>query len=94
MMLNILPGSYLVPFVYYWFNHYSWYWVIFHVACEYWLPMAISRTTLAAHACNPSYSGGRDQGDHSSKPSQANSLWDPSWKNTHMTKGLVEWLKV
>jgi hypothetical protein len=23
---------------------------------------------LVAHACNPSYSGGRDQEDHSSKP--------------------------
>jgi hypothetical protein len=29
-----------------------------------------------AHACNPSYSGGRDQEDHSSKP--ANSLQDPT----------------
>jgi hypothetical protein len=25
------------------------------------------------HACNPSYSGGRDQEDHGSKPAQANS---------------------
>jgi hypothetical protein len=33
------------------------------------------------HACNPSYSGGRDQEDHSSKPAQAKI-------------GLVEWLKV
>jgi hypothetical protein len=29
-----------------------------------------------AHACNPSYSGGRDQ-DHGSKPAWVNSLWDP-----------------
>jgi hypothetical protein len=28
---------------------------------------------LVAHACNPSYSGGRDQVDNSSKPAQANS---------------------
>jgi hypothetical protein len=30
-----------------------------------------------AHNCNPSYSGGRDQEDHSSKPAQANSFGDP-----------------
>jgi hypothetical protein len=30
---------------------------------------------------NPSYSGGRDQEDHSSKPAQANSLRDPISKN-------------
>jgi hypothetical protein len=28
---------------------------------------------LVAHACNPSYSGGRDQEDRSSKPAWANS---------------------
>jgi hypothetical protein len=28
---------------------------------------------LVAHACNPSYSGGRGQEDHSSKPAWANS---------------------
>jgi hypothetical protein len=28
---------------------------------------------LVAHACNPSYSGGRDQGDCGSKPAPANS---------------------
>jgi hypothetical protein len=30
-----------------------------------------------AHACNPSYSGGRDQEDGCSNPVQANSSWDP-----------------
>jgi hypothetical protein len=30
-----------------------------------------------AHACNPSYSGGRDQEDHGSKPGQVNRLQDP-----------------
>jgi hypothetical protein len=30
-----------------------------------------------AHTCNPSYSGGRDQEDHGSKPALANSLRDP-----------------
>jgi hypothetical protein len=33
-----------------------------------------------AHACNPSYSGGRDQEDCSSKPAQANSSQDPILK--------------
>jgi hypothetical protein len=36
-----------------------------------------------AHACNLSYSGGRDQEDHCSKPAQANSSWDPISKKTH-----------
>jgi hypothetical protein len=31
---------------------------------------------LAAHACHPSYSGGRDQEDHSWRPVKANSLQD------------------
>jgi hypothetical protein len=42
------------------------------------------RNTLArrvAHACNPSYSGGRDQEDCDLKPAQANSLRDPILKN-------------
>jgi hypothetical protein len=34
-----------------------------------------------AHACNPSYSEGRDQEDHGSRPAQANSLRDPILKN-------------
>jgi hypothetical protein len=34
-----------------------------------------------AHSCNPSYLGGKDQEDHSSKPAQANSLRDPMLKN-------------
>jgi hypothetical protein len=38
-----------------------------------------------AHACNPSYSGGRDQEDPSSRSARA--------KNLHK-KGLVEWLKM
>jgi hypothetical protein len=42
-----------------------------------------------AHACNPSYSGGRDQEHGGSKLAWANSLR----KNYHK-KRLVEWLKV
>jgi hypothetical protein len=38
-----------------------------------------------AHTCNPSYSGGRDQEDRSSKPAQANSSQDPI--STHHKKG-------
>jgi hypothetical protein len=42
-----------------------------------------------AHACNPSYSGGRDQEDLGFKPAWANS------SRKYLTqKGLVEWLKV
>jgi hypothetical protein len=37
--------------------------------CSSWVPVA--------HTYNPSYSGGRDQEDHSSKPDKANSLQDP-----------------
>jgi hypothetical protein len=47
-----------------------------------------------AHACNPSYSGGRDQEDHGSKPARANSSRDPISKKTFTKIGLVEWLKV
>jgi hypothetical protein len=47
-----------------------------------------------AHACNPSYSGGRDQEDHGLKPAQANSLQDPILKKPFTKTGLVEWLKV
>jgi hypothetical protein len=49
---------------------------------------------MVAHACNPSYSGGRYQEDRGSKPVQANSSQDPSLKKSFTKKGLVEWLKV
>jgi hypothetical protein len=42
---------------------------------------------------NPSYSGGRDQEDHSSKPAWVTSSGDPILKIPN-TKGLVEWFKV
>jgi hypothetical protein len=48
---------------------------------------------LVAHACNPSYSGGRDQEDRGSKPAWANCS-RAYLKNTHYKKELVEWLKV
>jgi hypothetical protein len=46
-----------------------------------------------AHACNPSYSGDRDQEYRGSKPVQANSSQDPILKKP-FKKVLVEWLKV
>jgi hypothetical protein len=42
------------------------------------------------HACNLSYSGGRDQEDRDSKPAQANSSRDPVLKNP-ITKILDWW---
>jgi hypothetical protein len=44
----------------------------------------ILRQAPVAHAWNPSYSGGRDQEDHDSKPVQANIIvpQDLSQKNT------------
>jgi hypothetical protein len=47
-----------------------------------------------AHACNLSYSGGRDQEDCGSKPAQENSSKDPVSKKSITKKGLVEYLKV
>jgi hypothetical protein len=51
---------------------------------------------LVAHSCNPSYSGGSDQGDLSLKPAQPNSSRDPILKKKKtITKiGLVEWHQV
>jgi hypothetical protein len=36
-----------------------------------------------AHIYNPSYSGGREQGDHSLKPAKANNSQDLILKKTH-----------
>jgi hypothetical protein len=52
------------------------------------LPLKMpSSWALVAHACNPSYSGGRDQEDHGSKPAQANSSPDPNLKKPIIKKG-------
>jgi hypothetical protein len=48
---------------------------------------------LVAHTCNLSYSGGRDQEDHGSKPTQANSSGRPYLEKILHKKRLVEWLK-
>jgi hypothetical protein len=42
----------------------------------------------------PSNSGDRGQEDCVLKPAWANSSQDPTLKNIHHTKGLLEWLKV
>jgi hypothetical protein len=42
---------------------------------------------LVAYTCNPSYSGGRDQEDHSSKPAWTNSSQDPILKIFDTKKG-------
>jgi hypothetical protein len=39
-----------------------------------------------AHACNPSYSGGRDQKDHGSKPARANRWRDSITKISNMKR--------
>jgi hypothetical protein len=50
---------------------------------------------LVAHACNPSYSEGRDLKGHDSKPASANSSMRSCLeKKTFTKKGLVEWLKL
>jgi hypothetical protein len=43
-----------------------------------------------AHARNLSYSGGRDQEDHCSKPAWANSSGDPILKNHSLKKKKAE----
>jgi hypothetical protein len=40
-----------------------------------------------AHACNPSYSGGRDQENLGSEPAWVNSFQDPISKITNTKKG-------
>jgi hypothetical protein len=47
-----------------------------------------------AHVYNPSYTGGRNQEDLSSKPAQANSLKDLIFNKPITKRGLVEYLKV
>jgi hypothetical protein len=56
--------------------------------------MSTLSQALVAHACSPSYSGGRDQKDGGSKLAQANSSQVPISKNLITEKELVEWLKV
>jgi hypothetical protein len=42
---------------------------------------------LVAHVCNPSYSGGRDQEDRSSKPARANNSARPYLEKSFTKKG-------
>jgi hypothetical protein len=50
------------------------------------LKMIISQAPVA-HTCRPSYSGDRDQEDHSSKPAQTNCSQDPISKIPNTKKG-------
>jgi hypothetical protein len=43
-----------------------------------------------AKACNSSYSGGRNQENHDSKPAKANSSKDPILKKINTKTGLAE----
>jgi hypothetical protein len=47
----------------------------------------LPRLALVVHACNPSYSGGRDQVDRGSKPAWANSSARLYFKKTLHQKG-------
>jgi hypothetical protein len=47
-----------------------------------------------AHACNPGYSGTRDQEDYGSKPTWVNSSMRVYLKKAFTEIGQVEWLKV
>jgi hypothetical protein len=47
----------------------------------------ISGQVLGTHACNPSYSGGREQEDHVLKPVWTNSLQDPISKKPITERG-------
>jgi hypothetical protein len=46
-----------------------------------------SSQVLLAHTCNPSYSEGRDQENHGSKPGWANSSRDPISKIPYTKQG-------
>jgi hypothetical protein len=54
---------------------------IFHQQLVEYMDAEVADMSQApgAHTCNPSYLGGRDQEDHSLKPTQANGSQDP-WK--------------
>jgi hypothetical protein len=54
-------------------------WPYKNTPCQVEIPMLFRKFSQApvAHACNPHYSGGRDQEDHGLKLAQASSLRDP-----------------
>jgi hypothetical protein len=66
----------------------SWF---FYLSHENENKDSLSRAPVA-HAYNSSYSGGRDQEDHSSEPVQI--VRETLSQKTLHKKGLVEWLKV
>jgi hypothetical protein len=66
-----------------------WYTCIISVTWEVEMrgPKFEASWAQVVHTYNPSYSGGRDQEDHSSKPARANSSWDPISKLPITKKG-------
>jgi hypothetical protein len=81
MCTYTLSDGYCIS-VCYLFNYFCWiHYQFFYVTktLNNWVPVA--------HTCNPSYSGGRDQEDHSLKSAWANSLWDPILKKPSQKKG-------
>jgi hypothetical protein len=52
-----------------------------------WSHKIMMGQVLVAHACHPSYSGGRDQEDHGSKPAQVHSSQDLILKKPITKKG-------
>jgi hypothetical protein len=59
------------------------YWGFLHLCSSKRLACS---AMLVAHAYNPRYSSGRDQGDCGLKPAWANSLWDPISKVSNTCK--------
>jgi hypothetical protein len=48
--------------------------------CHKYLNKEIASQALVTHTCNPTYSGGRDQEAHNSKPAWANGSQNPILK--------------
>jgi hypothetical protein len=68
---------------------------VLKIPLEMALKNGLGNPEPVTHACNPSYSGGRDQEDHGLKPAWANSSRDSILKKQNITKKeKVEWLKV
>jgi hypothetical protein len=66
-----------------WKEPWIWNWPILGIShTSGWAPVT--------HACNSSYSGGRDQEDHGLRTAWAK-MWDPISKIPNIKKGLVEW---
>jgi hypothetical protein len=54
---------------------------------EFYSALKRKKPGMVAHICNSSYSGGRDEEDHSSNTALANSLRDPTSKIPNTKQG-------